>query len=133
MEDNNINENPIEIKSFLGKKRINNTTQYLIEWKDEKFTYEIKENLLNCDDIIEELDKNNQRIFPSEKFNINEDSPLKIVSVKNEKNEFLYEIQWKKRENGIAPKNYFASCDFLFQNYRTFFLNFLTSQLFPLN
>ena len=32
MEDNNINENPIEIKSFLGKKRIGNKTKYLIEW-----------------------------------------------------------------------------------------------------
>ena len=133
MEDNNINENPIEIKSFLGKKRIGNKTKYLIEWMDEKFTYEIKDKLINCDEIIDELDKNNQRIFPSEKFNINDDSPLKIVTVKNVKNEFLFEIQWKKRENGIAPKNYFASSEFLFQNYRTFFLNFLTSQLFPLN
>ena len=133
MEDNNINENPIEIKSFLGKKRIGNKTKYLIEWMDEKFTYEIKDNLINCDEIIDELDKNNQRIFPSEKFNINDDSPLKIVTVKNVKNEFLFEKKKKKRENGIAPKNYFASSEFLFQNYRTFFLNFLTSQLFPLN
>ncbi len=29
---------PIEIKSILGKKTINNKTKYLIEWIDGKFT-----------------------------------------------------------------------------------------------
>ena len=124
---------PIEIKSILGKKTINNKTKYLIEWIDGKFTYESKENLINCESIIEEIDKNNKRIFPSEKNNLNEckyfntqiDYPLNIVSVKKSNNQILYEIQWKKRDNNLVPENY------LLKYYRTFFLNFLTSQLVP--
>ena len=132
MEEINENKEPIQIKSFLGKKRIGNVTKYLIEWIDKKFTYEPKENLINCNEILCQLDKGKKRIIPSENFN-NNDSPLRIVSVKNIKNEFLYEIQWKKREDGFAPQNYFASGEFLFENYRNFFLNFLTNHLFPLN
>ena len=130
---------PIEIKSILGKKTINNKTKYLIEWIDGKFTYEPKENLLNCESLIKEIDKNNKRVFPSEKNNLNEckyfntqiDYPLNIVSVKKSNNQILYEIQWKKRDNNLVPENYFANTDFLLKYYRTFFLNFLTSQLVP--
>ena len=130
---------PIEIKSILGKKTINNKTKYLIEWIDGKFTYEPKENLLNCESLIKEIDKNNKRVFPSEKNNVNEykyfntqiDYPLNIISVKQINNKILYEIKWKKRENNFVPENYFASPDFLLKYYKSFFLNFLTNQLIP--
>ncbi len=130
---------PIEIKSILGKKTINNKTKYLIEWIDGKFTYEPKENLLNCESLIKEIDKNNKRVFPSEKNNLNEykyfntqiDYPLNIISVKQTNNKILYEIKWKKRENNFVPENYFASPDFLLKYYKSFFLNFLTNQLIP--
>ena len=130
---------PIEIKSILGKKTINNKTKYLIEWIDGKFTYEPKENLLNCESLIKEIDKNNKRVFPSEKNNVNEykyfntqiDYPLNIISVKQTNNKILYEIKWKKRENNFVPENYFASPDFLLKYYKSFFLNFLTNQLIP--
>ena len=130
---------PIEIKSILGKKTINNKTKYLIEWIDGKFTYEPKENLLNCESLIKEIDKNNKRVFPSEKNNVNEykyfntqiDYPLNIISVKQTNNKILYEIKWKKRENNFVPENYFASPEFLLKYYKSFFLNFLTNQLIP--
>ena len=130
---------PIEIKSILGKKTINNKTKYLIEWIDGKFTYEPKENLLNCESLIKEIDKNNKRVFPSEKNNLNEykyfntqiDYPLNIISVKQTNNKILYEIKWKKRENNFVPENYFASPEFLLKYYKSFFLNFLTNQLIP--
>ena len=148
------NENSIyEFSKILKKKKIRGKTYYKVEWKDGSIpTFEPKENFIDCDILLNKFDKEDEKkkLIPKKKKRkmkslgnkktnikgrLDEDYPLKVISVKFDENigDTKFEIEWHRRQNGIKPLNSFVNLFTLFEysnNSRIFISKYLINYIF---
>ena len=115
-----------------NKKKINNDNNNI---DDNSFNIEINENKTSNSNLplnflyFKSFEKNNFEFIG----NIEKDSPLRVVDVlqnNDDPRSLFIEIEWKKRANGIKPKNSTYSNKRIREKFPYFLLDFYEDSLF---
>ena len=118
-----------------NKKKINNDNNNNNNIDDNSFNIEINENKTSNSNLplnflyFKPFEKNNFEFIG----NIEKDSPLRVVDVlqnNDDPRSLFIEIEWKKRANGIKPKNSTYSNKRIREKFPYFLLDFYEDSLF---